>query len=117
MVIAMAIGYVIVNDEHLARPIVCDEESIVYRDRLTAEKEARALRREHKNNGIHVYELAEPGILYSLSEEDVYEIAKQKRIGKKKVAKRMDRIQKGIEDGLSNWYEIVEDAIDSAIEG
>lgn len=113
----MAIGYVIVNDEHLGGPIVCDEESVVYLDRLTAEREARQLRREHGNPGIKVYELASPGIVYVLSEEDVFDVAKEKRIGKKKVREKMGQIQKGIEDGFAyNWHEVVEGAIREAIE-
>lgn len=107
--------YVIVNDLHPCRPYVADEESEVYVDRLSAEKEARELRQYCANPGIRVYELKEPGTLLTLSEEDVFKMARRKRLPKKMVKAKMELIRKLIEEGFSDWPEVVSSAIDVAL--
>ena len=94
---------------------MCNTESVVYRDRLQAEREARHLRHKYHSPDIRVYELTSPGVLYVLSEEDVFEVGRQKRIGKRKLRDKMDTIRKGIENGFYDWYDVVETAVDAAL--
>jgi hypothetical protein len=110
----VAIGYVILNEDSEARSILGDGNP-VYRDRIIAEKEACHLRQKYHSKNINVYELTDPGIVYSINEEDIYEIARQNRIGKKRVQQRMEKIQKEIEDGFYNWGEIVGYAINKTL--
>lgn len=112
----MAVGYVVVNENHPEGRIVCNEDCVVYRDRVDAERDASRLRRRYRNPDIRVYEITSPGVVYVLSEEDVFEIGRQNRIGKRRLRERMDEIQKGIESGFYDWSNVVETAIDLAMD-
>ena len=57
-----------------------------------------------------------PGTVYRLCEEDVFVIAKQKGLGEKEVTEKMRDIRRGIEYTLHNWVEVVEAAIEIAME-
>ncbi len=75
----MIMGYVIVNPRHPDGPVVCDEESRIWRDRQETEQEAQHCRSTFSNPDITVCEVVSPG---------------QEGVGKKKVLKEGSRMKK-----------------------
>lgn len=108
--------YIVLDERDPLAPVLYNRDSPIYSDRGAAENDTRRLRRRERSRDIQVYELAGPGILYVLSEEDVFQVARDNRISKKKISERMDRITKGIENGFHDWYDIVETAIHLALD-
>lgn len=109
-------NYVIVDQRDPLAPTLCSPDSPIYTDRHVVERDARRLRRMGHTPDIRAYELISPGTLYIISEEDVFQVARDRRMSKKKVSERMDRIRKGIEGGFHDWYDVVETAIDLAMD-